>query len=113
MIDKAAIAEELQDMLDTAQAVRGEDFADFARFLGNCNTATKIAAMAIRGNTELPDNVLEKMGESFCSLMSGMCNDYANVLQLSETLREEAMTLVDNIESKMAQRVKEARDVGG
>lgn len=111
MVDVDAIKDELKDILDTARAVRGDDFADFAAFLGNCNTATKIVAMAVRSNPLLPEDVADQMGNAFCKILSELCATHADALDLSEDLREEAMTLVDNIENKMRQRIREARDV--
>jgi hypothetical protein len=81
-------------------------------FIGNCTSITKVFGLAITTNENFDDEDRQALGQVVCGVISSLCDDYAEALGLTEAELDEAMEMVQVIENKLNQRVREAKQCG-
>jgi hypothetical protein len=96
---------DLEDMMETAEAVQGEAFADLACFVMNSRNLAELIGVAVEWSLEKNKNILlEKNGrlaEAITTLLSTSTNAYARAIGISEEKIQEAMKFIDVMNDKI------------
>lgn len=104
------LSESFDDMFETAEAVKGEAFAQFVGFLVNSQSLIKIVSMACEESIEAGEYVLGDENHPLRKTISRILNQsismYGDALGLAEDELKEAVTFA----MKMQQKIDQAED---
>ena len=99
------LSADLQEMMETAQAVQGEAFADLIAYVMNSRNLVKLFHGAIEASLEEGKNILPNMDDpiskTMLSIMSINTSSYADALELSSDKIDEALKFIDAMTDKI------------
>jgi hypothetical protein len=99
------LSTDLQDMMETAEAVQGKDFANLVSYVMNVHNLTAMISMAVDCSIEESKNILrdddDQTADIILRLLSSNTNSYAEALNLPEEKVEEAVLFINVIHEKI------------
>jgi hypothetical protein len=96
---------DLEDMMETAEAIQGEKFADLSGYVMNNRNLTELIAIAVQFSVEEGKNVLldeeDPISDTIIKILSTNTNAYAMALGLSDEQIDEALKFIDAMSDKI------------
>ena len=95
---------QVEDMMETARKVKGEDFASGVLFLLNAATTMKIVSKAVSAARQgAPLEVIEHLAEGVIGTIGAMTGAYLRSAGLSDDERAECIKFARNIDEKVGE----------
>jgi len=99
------LSADLQEMMETAQAVQGQAFTDLIAYVMNSRNLVKLFHGAVEASLNEGKNILPNMDDPITKTMLGIMSinttSYAEALNLSEEKIDEALKFIDAMTDKI------------